>query len=302
MLLFYSYKYVAMRDKFIVLLLTNICFCCFANQQTFGMFVNYHLQQADKPGLGFVFKNHFSDSLALEFSYIQNQDISIEQNKLNVVGSFDASLLGLAVSRQYNDFITVNLGAGVSYTLNSTNADLITDNSIAPYFKFSADYQVNGNFSLEFGQISQFSTNVLDTNHGLFFSFNYKFGDVTNASNKQTVVHIESPPKKAEVIPSTKSSVLELGKRRKSKTPLQIENAWFYQFGAFSSRNNALSLALKLEDQLGVNKNTQLSVIFHNNLYKLLSKPFPNKLSAKSWYKTVNERFNINGFVVFISE
>jgi len=302
MLLLYSYKYLAMRDTFLVLLLTNFCFCCFANQQTVGVLVNYHLQQADKPGLGFVFKSHFNDSLALEFSYIQNQDVSVELDSFNVVGAFDTSLLGLAVSRQYNDFVTVNLGAGISYTLNSTNASLIADNSIVPYFKFSTDYRINKHISLSFGQISQFSKNILDTNHSLFLSFNYKFGNITNASDKKTVVHIESISKKTTIAPSINSPTVDMGKESKMKLPPRNKNSWFYQFGAFGNKNNALDVATKLKGLFNDSNNNQLSIIFHNNLYKILSKPFRDKLEAKNWYKVINKRINVSGFVVFISE
>ena len=259
-----------MRKLFLFLLIAISTLNCYANQHSFSTFINYSLKQTKQPGYGIHYQYPFNETLAVEFAFIDNKNITVEQDKANISGAFSSTLFGVNIKRDYNEFVSIKLGSGFSYVSSSTNNILIKNNQVSPYLKFSTNVTLSEQFSLELGQLSQFSSEALGTNHSIFLSLNYQFSKQKasnlNSSSNQPIPLFKEPSKKEINIVSTAETTTISVKSKNS--------GWVVQLGAFSKKENALAKLKEIQMQFSTNT---YQLIYYKKLFRVISKKFKEK-------------------------
>jgi len=278
--------------------------CCLANTAViaddihkFGASIDYNLDQDSAPGYGAFYQWQFGESIEFEANYIQSNDIKVVTDEYYTAGDYSHLLIGANFIKQFNEQLSIKAGTGIGYVLTSSNQTLIEKQSIAPYIKLAANYQITEQLSVEAGQITHFQSNDIDTNFSLFFGLSFKFGD-----GKPTIV--ERPI--ATRVPVTSKPVYRTptetiaaeapSKPANTVSPIkqQVNNAWFVQLGAFSEKVNAQLTLVKMRH---LAQEPTLSIIYANNYYRIVSMPFRNKQRADDHVDMIAKAYQITGYV-----
>ncbi|MFT5757924.1 MAG: hypothetical protein ACI9LM_002661 [Alteromonadaceae bacterium] len=279
---------------YLLLLLLLIPFLSQANEHIFMPLVAYHLDQKTLPGYGLNYQYQYSESFEFDIGIIHSSDLELLKAQQKILGNYTSVFIGTTFLKPYNDDLSIKAGIGLSYSLASSNQQLIANNNLAPYIKLSAKYKLNAQIYFEVGQISSFSSGELGNNHSFFFGIAWIF----TTSNNSSVTKHQSPVIKPKLVNRMQHD--------KVSAPVKLlpllnttNNKWTVQLAAFQNRNNANEKRLALQ-QLFNSKglNTQLVVVNINYMYKLVtSKMFTHKSDAKVAAKSIYDMFAIKSFV-----
>ena len=141
-----------------------------------GIGFNYHLDQDNGPGYQIFYQWQFSESFEFESRYIVNSDIKLQSNEADIFANYDQFSLGANFIKRYNNELSIKAGTGLGFVTTSSNESVIEKQTMAPYLMFAASYKFTNDFSIEFGQFTHFNSEMLQTNHSIFLSVSYQFG------------------------------------------------------------------------------------------------------------------------------
>jgi hypothetical protein len=264
-----------------------------------GASIDYHLDQESAPGYGAFYQWKFGESIEFEVNYIQSNDIEITNNDNVIAGDFSHLLLGANFIKQYNDELSLKAGTGLGYVTTSSNEFLIEKQTIAPYIKLSANYQINDQFSVEVGQLSHFHKNELSTNHSVFIGFAFQFGSATQYQPQlneasQQIRHAAQP-----VIAQQPQTIVEshvVAPTQEIAEPVMAKPAatWFVQLGAYLNMANAEQALMKFSNQL---TSVELIIVQSKGYYRIVCKPLINKQRADDLLDDLNTKYKLSGYV-----
>lgn len=296
-----------------ILFFPFISFLSLATNHSIGPIVVYQLNQKNIPGFGLTYNYKINNFLELDTGVIHNSDIEIIKNTSTFIGQYDNLFLGFNFNNHYNDHLSIKAGFGASYVIDSSNDSLIKTNQTAAYLKLSANYRINKNFIVEFGQTNQFNNGMLGTNHSLYFGIGWLFGNDNNSTistfgNKiitdedvlATQQHIKVNPdvvndKVSDNLPSPIPDTNDIDIVETTLSSF----TWFIQLGAYKNEINANYALAELIQKLPTNNASyQFQVVYHNNLYKLVSvTAYKTKILANTVQHLIETNFNLKGFI-----
>ena len=266
-----------------------------AGQHTLSPQISYHSKQESSSGYGLIYQYQLLESFEFEANYQQSGDLKIISNDQILYGEYKSFSSGVNFTKLHHKDLTLKFGLGINLVSSSSNQLLVETNAIAPYLQIAASYQFTDNLSLTFGQSSRFNQDALDTNHSIFLSFNWLFTSNTRSysklrTNKDKISAIKDKAIVAAVIVQPKKI---------STTPLHTEAhnvtspMWYVQVGAYQRIENAHQKTVVLNKHSSV----VFRVLLHNELFRVLSKPFPSKTAAVQHLLYLENSLNIQGFV-----
>ncbi len=318
-----------------ILLTISYLFCSSAlanDAHRLGTAIQYHLDQDSAPGFSASYQWQFHESILFDTTYIDSNDITVYDNTDSQSGNYSQLLLGVNFLKQYNDNLYITAGSGIGYVLSSSNQALISEQKISPYVKLAANYAISNNFSVELGQLTHFNSDQLATNHAIFFSVNFRFGDKfsyaqakvnnntsvnnnakdgnanannsaniftsSNTNSEQTTTTIASaditPPVQSPLSQSTDNAqaAIVLADKQPAKAH------WYVQFGAYSTADNAKSALQLLSAKAPMAK---LAILENKGLFCVVSAAQTSKLQASQHLDLLKASYKIKGFVSQIS-
>ncbi len=266
-----------------------------AGQHTLSPQISYHSEQDSSAGYGLIYQYQLLENFEFEAKYQQSGDLKIVSNDKILYGEYNSFSSGINFTKLHHQDLTLKFGLGIDLVTSSANHLLVEQNSIAPYFQIAASYKFTNNLSLTFGQSSQFNQDALDTNHSLFLSLNWLFSSNTGSyskagTNKDKISVI---PNKTLVAPVIVQPIPVLTKPHPSETLTSTAPIWHVQVGAYQQIENAYQKTTLL------NKNSSVAfrVLLHDELYRVLSQPFPTEKAALKHLFYLENSMNIQGFV-----
>ncbi|MEW6984181.1 SPOR domain-containing protein [Colwelliaceae bacterium 6471] len=248
-------------------------FNAYADQHSISAITSFHLDQKSAPGYGFFYQYQPIESMDIETGFIDSNRVNRSQDNQNFAGEFNSVYIGVNALKQYNPSLYIKAGVGLAYVINSSNDTLVNQGQFTPYIKFSGKYDLSNRWALELGQLTQFSSAVLETNHSVFLSLNYTFAD----RSRRTPLLVSAPPKPLKKAIAKKESVVMAGKA----TSVKLHTFWTIQLGAFSNESNAEKYLQKIDTAVATKQ--AIKIVKHKKLYKLLLKEFTNYDDAKLW-------------------
>ncbi|MDT0604255.1 SPOR domain-containing protein [Thalassotalea castellviae] len=270
-----------------------------------GAGVNYHLDQENGPGYHIFYQWQFGESFEFETRYFDNNDIMLENNDTNIFANYSQFSLGANFIKRYNSDLSIKAGTGLGFVINSSN-EAVIEKQMSPYIMLAATYQLTKNLALEFGQFSHFNSEIIDTNHSLFLSLSYQFGQ--KYSNYSPEVRTASPAVRTttttetpnQVRPSVPAAVVEKTPQMKRQAIKSNVNKpqWYVQFGAFSNISNAQQSLTQLQ-QLYPNIHFQL--VNANHYFRIISHAFETKQRADDFISMLKTDHNLSGYITQLS-
>lgn len=276
-----------------------------ADSHSVSIGIDNHLDQESSTGYHFGYQWRFTDFIEFEARYIAHNTLEVSDNDNNYVADVDRIIAGLNLIKHYNDSLIVKAGLGVSQITSSDNDSFVEQNSIAPYLQLAANYKINQNVAIEFGQQSFFDGDLLDNNHNFYLSVSFTFGEGTSqpkqeSTNNSAVVNNKNLPKNAST-KNVPSQVINNTKTTANKehiteaiSPAQIASFWYVQFGAF--KNNTLAKK-SLTELRAKHPNLTFDLTTHQGLTKILSSAYLSKDNAKQQMIMLKSRYNLSGFI-----
>jgi len=264
-----------------------------------GASIDYHLDQESASGYGAFYQWQFGESIEFEANYIQSNDISVEKDQGVTLGDYTHLLLGANFIKQFNEQLSIKAGTGVGYVMTSSNQLLVEKQSIAPYIKLAANYQINDQFSVEVGQFTHFQSNELATNYSLFFGLTFQFGGQAptiierNNQNSKPVI-AKTKPAMSPARKIHKNIVLEKPIEVIAEAEMISKNGWFVQLGAYEDKANAQMTLAKLRMLAEIPK---LTIIHTDGYFRIVSMPFTTKQRADDHIDLIANSYRITGYV-----
>jgi len=261
-----------------------------------GASIDYNLDQDSASGYGAFYQWQFGESIEFEANYIQSNDISVEKDQGFTLGDYTHLLLGANFIKQFNEQLSIKAGTGVGYVMTSSNQLLVEKQSIAPYIKLAANYQINDQFSVEVGQFTHFQSNELATNFALFVGLTFQFGGQAPTFIERN--NQSSRPVRAKPTPTVrkvhKNIVLEKPVEVKAETEMANKSGWFVQLGAYKDKANAQKTLAKLRMLAEIPK---LTIIHTDGYFRVVSMPFITKQRADDHIDLIANSYRITGYV-----
>jgi len=264
-----------------------------------GASIDYHLDQESASGYGAFYQWQFGESIEFEANYIQSNDISVEKDQGVTLGDYTHLLLGANFIKQFNEQLSIKAGTGVGYVMTSSNQLLVEKQSIAPYIKLAANYQINDQFSVEVGQFTHFQSNELATNYSLLFGLTFQFGGQAptiierNNQNSKPVI-AKTKPAMSPARKIHKNIVLEKPIEVIAEAEMISKNGWFVQLGAYEDKANAQMTLAKLRMLAEIPK---LTIIHTDGYFRIVSMPFTTKQRADDHIDLIANSYRITGYV-----
>ncbi|MEW6989576.1 SPOR domain-containing protein [Colwelliaceae bacterium 6441] len=292
-----------MKNLFIPLSLTLLLSTFTFAEETHkvGVGLNYQLDQDSSPGTHLFYQWQFAESFEFESRYFDNNQIKLQTNDTDIFANYDQFSIGANFIKQYNRDLSIKAGTGLGFVTSSSNELVVEKQSISPYFMLSATYKFSKNVAIEFGQFSHFNSQLLDTNHSLFLSFSYHFG--------QSFIDFQAPAPKPALIISNQNTqakpIVEQASTTKTTThPVNNINKqhktpeWFVQLGAFINVNNAQKTINQLQKTY---PQINFSLINYNNYYRIITGGFASKQRADDYAQLIKTQDNLTGYVLKIT-
>jgi len=264
-----------------------------AEEHTVSSLVSYNSEQNSASGYGLIYQYKLIENFEFEAKYQQSGDLKLINADEIRYGDYSSFSTGINFTKQHHKNLTLKLGLGASLITSSSNNLLVEQDSIAPYFQIIANYKFTDDFSLSFGQSSQFNQAALGTNHSLFISFNWLFSSNTLELPKPNI-HTD----KTSIITSKKVIVPVKAQLQTIAQPADNSNSvsipsWYVQVGAYLRSDNALQKKLSLQNSYPLSFN----VLFYKNLHRVVSQSFPTKMAALHHLQFLKNKYKIQGFV-----
>jgi len=279
---------------YLLFLFALLPFLSKANNHVLVPLVAFHLDQKTIPGYGLAYHFQFRDSFELDLAVIHSNDLEVQQAQKTTSGHYTSVFIGSSFLKPYNNELAIRAGVGLSYSLSSSNEQLLAKEQVAPYIKLSAKYRLSPDFNIEIGQISSFGTGRLGNNHSLFMGIAWSFG---RADNTPVIKQPKNTIRPKAVSAITNKKISAPVKRLK---PIKvIEKNWTVQLAAYQNISNAVHRRLtlqKLFKRRGFNEKVVL--VSTNELHKLVtSSVFMSRSSAKAFTENIYDLFTIGSFV-----
>jgi len=263
-----------------------------------GASIDYHLDQESAAGYGAFYQWKFGESIEFEVNYIQSNDIEITTNDNVIAGDFSHLLLGANFIKQYNEELSFKAGTGLGYVTTSSNEFLIEKQTIAPYIKLSANYQINDQFSVEIGQLSHFHKNELSTNHSVFIGFAFQFGSDTQYQPQLNEASQQIKQAAQPVINQQPQTMVERDvattKQEITEPVMKTPATWFVQLGAYLNMVNAEQALMNFSSKL---PSVQLIIVQSKGYYRIVCKPLISKQRADDLMDNLNTKYQLSGYV-----
>lgn len=280
--------------------LATICspFLSSADTHQLGGGVSAHTNQ--KSGIGYHVNYQWQFSNFIEFSsyYIGHNVIEATTHSNRYTSEVNRLMFGLNLRKFFNQNLTFKAGTGLSSIIKSDNEHLIKKNSIAPYILLAANYSINENIALEFGQQSYFDDDKLDKNHNVYLSILWKFGSRTpslkNRITESTNTIIDNKSKK--IITTTSDTSIAKSELSQAQMPT---NNWYIQFGAFAQKMLANSAAKHITTTV---PKLEITIKVVDGYHKILSSGYQSKATAQEQLDVLKSRHKLNGFIVNINQ
>lgn len=271
-----------------------------------GLGVNYHLDQNESPGYQLSYQWQFNDSFEFETQYIDTNEIKLVTNDDDFYTDFDQIAVGANLVKQFDKYLSIKSGIGLSVITSSSNEDIVENNTFSPYLSISASYEIADDMFVNLGQFTQFQEGLLGTNHNVFLSFSYRFSSSVYQARPQKktiqkpIVKQEpkpAPVKKQQYIAPVVQSSIESNKaeviNEVQQTPQNI-NGWYVQLGAFSERDNAKILRNALTQK---HTDLQLEVVQHLQYFRVVSSSFDTKQRAEDYVNMLQSHYSLSGYI-----
>lgn len=270
------------------------------NTHKAGVGLNYHLDQEDGPGYHMFYQWQFGESFEFETRYFDNSDIHLKNNELDVFANYSQFSIGANFIKRYNKDLSLKAGTGLGFVVNSSN-EAVIEKQMSPYIMLAATYKLTKNLSLEFGQFSHFNSEIIDTNHSLFLSLSYQFGQSFNnytpeERTPEPTLRTTTTETPNQVRPSV-APVLVEQTTKSSKQPIRpVINKpfWYVQFGAFSNISNGQQSLVKLQHSY---PNIHFQLVNANNYFRIISHHFQSKQRANDFINMIMTNYSLNGYV-----
>lgn len=291
--------------KLTILFLVSVLlpFSIFAqNTHKAGVGLNYHLDQEDGPGYHIFYQWQFGESFEFETRYFDNNDIHIENNDSEIFANYSQFSIGANFIKRYNSDLSLKAGTGLGFVISSSN-EAAVEKQMSPYIMLAATYKLTKNLSLEFGQFTHFNSEIIDTNHSLFLSLSYQFGQHFNTYTPEVrsttpVLRKTTTESPSQVRPSVSPTIVE-------KTPNNIvaksninKSLWYVQFGAFNNQSNGQVALQKLQQAY---PNIAFNLVNHNSYFRIISHQFETRQRADDFIDMIMTTYNLNGYITQLS-
>jgi len=273
------------------------------NTHKVGLGLNYHLDQKSNPGYQVNYQWQFAHSYELEARYLNSSDIEITHNKQNIIGDYSQFSLGANFIKRYNKNLSFKAGTGLGFITSSSNKNLVASQTMAPYVKLAASYQLTKQSQIEIGQMSAFNNDNLATNHSVYLAFNYQFGSPSrlfqqSTANNDANAQVEQQSASSQPASAPQPTVIRPTITQVSPTPTVNNDSfiagWYIQFGAYQNRSNAN----KRRTHLQVNHPSLVfSLIDHKQYYRIVSQRFLMKQRADDYIDMINSQYSLKGYV-----
>jgi hypothetical protein len=286
----------------IFLVIVLLPFSVFAqNSHKVGAGLNYHLDQENGPGYHIFYQWQFGESFEFETRYFYNNDIIIKSNDDDVFANYDQFSIGANFIKRYNSDLSIKAGTGLGFIISSSNESVIEKQTMAPYIMLAATYKLTKDLSIEFGQFTHFNSELVDTNHSLFLSLSYQFGQAYNTYSQEI-----QPPEPAlrntttstprQVRPTVSPDMVKSSNDSKLASAKSTHNIplWFVQFGAYNNTGNGQKALLKLQKSY---PDIVFNLIKHNNYYRIISSHFESKQRANDYLSMLMNKFSLSGYI-----
>mgnify|MGYP000271214107 CR=1 FL=1 len=267
-----------------------------------GVGFNYHLDQENGPGYHLFYQWQFGESFEFETRYFDNNDIVLQSNESDVFANYDQFSIGANFIKRYNSDLSIKAGTGLGFVVSSSNEMVIEKQTMSPYIMLAATYKLTKNLSMEFGQFSHFNSELLDTNHSLFLSLSYQFGQRYNSSPmiestapaptlRKTTTTNPSQVRPTVAPERVKSTTVN---KAPAKTLIANKSLWFVQFGAYNNAANGQMALSKLQNAY---PSIAFNLINHNNYYRVISHNFESKQRADDYVNMLMNNYNLSGYI-----
>ncbi len=264
-----------------------------------GIGFNYHLDQENGTGYQLFYQWQFAESFEFESRYIINSDIKLQSNEADIFANYDQFSIGANFIKRYNNELSIKAGTGLGFITTSSNESVIEKQTMAPYLMFAASYKFTNDFSIEFGQFTHFNRDMLQTNHSIFLSVSYQFGQsLKNYSPTEQASPPSLKPTNSEDTPEIKPSVTTYIAQK--PVPNEPTNSpinkprWYVQFGAFMNETNGLKTLNQLQKTY---PDLALRLVKNKNYYRILTTHFISKQRAEDHVSSLKSDYNLSGYV-----
>lgn len=266
-----------------------------------GAGLNYHLDQENGPGYHIFYQWQFGESFEFETRYFDNNDILLQSNESDVFANYDQFSIGANFIKRYNSDLSIKAGTGLGFITASSNETVVEKQTMAPYIMLAATYKLTKDLSIEFGQFTHFNRELIDTNHSLFLSLSYQFGQsYTNYSSEsqptKPALRTTTLEKPGQVRPTVAPSVVKNieEKQTVSKPLMSNKPLWYVQFGAYKDATIGQKFLIKLQKTY---PNIAFNFVNHNNYFRILSHYFDSKQRADDYVNMMKSNYNLNGYI-----
>jgi hypothetical protein len=277
---------------FLFYLIPLVNFSLMVNEHTLSTQLSYHSKQEASAGYGIIYQYQFLENVELEAKYNKSGDLKVITDQQTLSGNYDSFSSGINFIKSHYKHLTIKFGFGLNTIVSSSNNLLIEANAITPYFQIAANYRINDRFAFTLGQSSYFNKGNLGTNHSLFLSFDWLFGQQATALLNNKTTTLTSAPYIAKV-PIIVQPKLSPQNKVNDRKPSKLLSKWYVQVGAYQQKENAQ----KRHQALQASYSLSLTTLLHNKLYRILSQPFADKQSANEYLLFLQNSFQISGFV-----
>jgi hypothetical protein len=258
----------------------------FAAEHSLASQVSYHADQNAHLGYGVFYQYKFLENFEFEAKYSESGDLKIFEDKNTLSGDFGSLSLGINFIKQRNQDLSLKFGFGLNLVTASSNHILIETNALAPYFQISANYKLTNQLSVTLGQTSQFHQDNIGTNHSLYMSVNWLFGQQpADISFKKTTTK-----RLVKVVKHLPPLTLNHLKINTTAKPLPL---WYVQIGAYQQQKNAHQKSSVLQATHALALTTKL----HKGLFRIVSQSFSDRKSAEEYLIYLKHHYDIDGFI-----
>jgi len=272
------------------------------NVHKVGLGFNYHLDQKSNPGYQITYQWQFSQSYELEARYLSSSDVEITKNEQNILGDYNQFSLGANFIKRYNKNLSLKAGTGLGFVTSSSNKNLVASQTMAPYVKLAASYQLTKQSQIEIGQINAFNNDNLSTNHSVYLAFNYQFGSPSRLfqqamESNDTNTQVEQQTKTQSPTPYQEINSRPINRQITSEAKISQDNfiaGWYIQFGAYQNRHNANKRRAQLQT---IYPSLAFSLLKHKQYYRIVSQRFLMKQRADDYIGMINSQYSLKGYV-----
>ena len=265
-----------------------------------GAGFNYHLDQENGPGYHLFYQWQFGESFEFETRYFDNNDILLQSNDNDVFANYDQFSIGANFIKRYNSDLSIKAGTGLGFITASSNETVVEKQTMAPYIMLAATYKLTKDLSIEFGQFTHFNRELIDTNHSVFLSLSYQFGQRYNYSPEpqpaKPALRTTTTENPSQVRPTVAPTVVKKIEEKKAVSKPLIANKplWYVQFGAYKDAINGQKSLMRLQQAY---PNLGFNFVEHNNYYRILSHHFASKQRADDYVNMMMSNYNLGGYI-----